>query len=116
MSYKLKYTPVARDKLRELKRQIGVRNGPVTAQRIVSGIIKGIRSLQRYPLRGPSVQDMLGIHTDYRVLHIGYEYIFYKFAGDTVFVVDVYNERENIIQKMFGESLRTQESIDFWGE
>ena len=116
MSYKLKYTSIARDKLKELKVQISIRNGSAAAQKIVSGIMKEIRSLQRYPLRGPAVEELLGVHTDYRVLHVRYEYIFYRFAGDTIFVIDIYNERENIIRKMFGVSLRTQESIDFWGE
>lgn len=32
------------------------------------------------------------------------------------YISDIYNEREDFMWKMFGIKLRTQESVDYWGE
>lgn len=40
----------------------------------------------------------------------------YRAAYTLVFVTDIYNEQEDFMGKMFKVNLRTQDSIDFWGE
>lgn len=116
MKYKLKYSPDAKDKLKEIKQQITATNGKETAKRIISNITGAIRGLQDNPRKGPSVEELLKIPTPYRVLHVEHNFAFYRIEDDTVFVTDIYNERENFMWKMFRISLRTQESIDYWGE
>ena len=68
------------------------------------------------PYLGASAASVLGIPSEYRFLHIGQNYVFYKVKDDAVLVVQIYNEQENFMQKLFGIELRTQESIEFWGE
>lgn len=116
MKYKLKYSPDASDKLRKLNKQITGSNGKQVAARIVSKIMGEIRGLQTNPEKGPSVEALLGIPTSYRLLHVEHNYAFYKIENDTVYVTDIYNERENFMWEMFHVNLRTQDSIDFWGE
>ena len=116
MKYKLKYSPDARDKLREIKKQIALFHGNQLATKIVSKIKGNIRDLQNNPEKGTSVEALLGIPTSYRFLHIEHNYVFYKFQENTVFVTDIYNEKENFMWKIFGINLRTQDSIEFWGE
>lgn len=116
MKYKLKYSPDASDKLRKLNRQITDSNGKQVATRIVSKIMGEIRGLQNNPEKGPSVEALLGIPTSYRFLYIEHNYAFYRIENDTVYVTDIYNEREDFMWEMFRVNLRTQESIDFWGE
>lgn len=77
MKYKLKYSPDASDKLREIKKQISAL---------------------------------------YRFLHVEQNYAFYRIENDTVYVTDIYNEQEDFMWRMFRVNLRTQDSIDFWGE
>lgn len=45
-----------------------------------------------------------------------FNYVFYRLEEDKVFVTDIYNEREDFMWRMFRVNLRTQDSIDFWGE
>lgn len=116
MKFKLKYSPDAGDRLRELRKQIATSYGTQTATRIISKITSDIRGLQDNPNQGSSVEAILGIPTLYRFLHVEHNYVFYKVEGDTVFVTDIYNEREDFMARMFGVNLRTQDSIDFWGE
>ena len=116
MKYKLKYSPDASDKLRKLNKQITDSNGKQVATRIVSKIMGEIRGLQNNPEKGPSVEALLGIPTSYRFLYIEHNYAFYRIENDTVYVTDIYNEREDFMWEMFRVNLRTQDSIDFWGE
>lgn len=116
MKYKLKYSPDASDKLRKLNKQITDSNGKQVATRIVSRIMGEIRGLQNNPEKGPSIEALLGISTPYRFLHLQHNYAFYRIENDTVYVTDIYNEREDFMWEMFRVNLRTQESIDFWGE
>lgn len=116
MKYKLKYSPDANDKLRELKKQIAATYGNQVAIKILSKITSDMRGLQDNPEKGPSVEALLGIPTPYRFLHVEHNYAFYRLEEDTVFVTDIYNERENFMWEMFRVNLRTQNSIDFWGE
>lgn len=66
MKYKLKYSPDASDKLRELNKQITANYGKPVAIKIVSKTMGEIRDLQNNPEKGPSVEAMLGIPTPYR--------------------------------------------------
>lgn len=116
MKYKLKYSPDARDKLREINKQIAMSHGDQVATRILSKIVKEIRGLQENPKRGPSVEALLRIPSPYRFLHVEHNYVFYRLEEDTVFVTDIYNEREDFMWRLFRVNLRTQDSIDFWGE
>lgn len=36
--------------------------------------------------------------------------------NNTVFEIDIFNEHEDFMWRMFRVNLRTQDSIDFWGE
>ena len=43
-------------------------------------------------------------------------YFIYRIEAKKVVVVQMFNEREDFMMKLFGISGRTQESIDYWGE
>ena len=116
MKYRIKYSPDASDKLRELNKQISANYGKPAAAKIVSKIMGEVRDLQNNPEKGPSVEAMLGIPTPYRFLHVEQNYAFYRIENDTIYVTDIYHEREDFLWRMFRINLRTQDSIDFWGE
>lgn len=116
MIYDLKYSPNARDKLRALKKQIMCRHGKTVAMRVISNIVNGINSLKVYPEAGQAIEKVLDVPVLYRFLHIEQSYIFYRIDKTTVYITEIFNEREDIMSKMFGVSVRTQESVDYWGE
>jgi len=116
LKYKLKYSPDARDKLRCIKAQITLAHGKTVAVHIVSKMMGEIKGLKDNPQKGPSVEALLGIPTQYRFLHVSQNYVFYRIEDDTIFVTDIYNEREDFLRRIFGVNLRTSESIDYWGQ
>jgi hypothetical protein len=105
---RIKYSPDARDRLKQLKEQAGVN--------VAGKITKGVRGLLDNPRQCPSVENMLGIPCPYYFLHIERNYVFYRMDDDVIYITDIYNEREDFMWEMFGVKLRTQESIDYWGE
>ncbi len=105
---KIKYSPDAADRLRKIKKESGTR--------IAGKITKAIRGLEDNPRKCPSVENYLGIVCPYYFLHVEQNYVFYRISEECILVTDIYNEREDFMRKMFGISLRTQESIDYWGE
>ena len=116
MRYKLKYSPDAGDKLKEIRAQVTESYGKEVAAKTVSKIMKEIKGLTNNLQKGPSVEVLLGRPTPYRVLHVGQNYVFYRIESAAIYVTDIYNEWEDFLRRMFHISLRTQDSIDYWGE
>lgn len=50
---------------------------------------------------------MIGIPSPYFLLHVEHNYVFYRIDGNIIYIVDIYNEREDFMWKMFGSRLRT---------
>ena len=83
----IKYSPVARKKLAQMKKTIGSDK--------VGIIVKAISDLKFNPLKCPSVERMLGISSRYYFLHIEHNYIFYRIEQECIFITDIYNDVRN---------------------
>lgn len=105
---KIKYSPDAREQLKQIKR--------IAGDRSTGRILKAINRLADNPWMCPTIEKMLGVPSPYHFFHIEQNYVFYRIDKENVFVTAIYNEREDFMWKMFGIRLRTQESIDYWGE
>ena len=75
---KIKYTPDAADKLRELKKAISQEYGADSAKKIVKNITDAIRGLCDFEEKGPEVSNMFDVVTDYRYIVVSKNYIFYR--------------------------------------
>ena len=107
---KVKYSPDAVEKLREIKMIFGDKN--------YKNIRTTIKGLSDMPEKGTLVEKYIDIPNPYRFLHISQHYIFYRIdeKASIVKITDIFNEREDFLHTMFGISLRTQESRDYWKE
>ena len=56
------------------------------------------------------------IECDYRYLYVSHNYVFYRIESEKIIIVEMFDEREDFMYKLFGISTRTQESIDYWGD
>ena len=65
---------------------------------------------------GVNISRMYDIDTDYWYLFTNHNYFIYRIEEKKVIIVQMFNEREDYMMKLFGISGRTQESIDYWGE
>lgn len=113
---KLKYSPDYVEKMRELKKYLDFQFGGDVRKKVIKEIGSRVRSLRENEQIGISVREMYGVDTDCLCIFVAKNYVFYRIETDCIYVVNVYNEREDFMMDLFGISGRTQESIDYWGE
>ncbi|MGN0155288.1 MAG: type II toxin-antitoxin system RelE/ParE family toxin [Lachnospiraceae bacterium] len=113
---KIKYTPDAADKLRELKNAITQQYGVNKAKEIVKTITYAIRDLRNNEKRGLEVSQMFDVVTDYRYLFVSKNYVFYRIEDEYIRVINLYHEKEDFMWHLFGIDTTPQETIDYWNE
>lgn len=110
----VKYSPDAREKLKRIKQHVRQEFGIDIANKVISEVIKSIRDLKQFENKGVSVESVLGISCDYRMLYIRNNYVFYQIKDDFIKIVDIYNEKEDFMWKLFGIKTRTEEIENYW--
>lgn len=113
---KIKYTPDAADKLRELKKAISQEYGVDSAKKIVKSITDAIRGLCDYEEKGPEVSKMFDVVTDYRYIFVSKNYVFYRIEDKYIRIINLYHEKEDFMWLLFGVNTTPQETIDYWDE
>ena len=111
---KLKYS--AREKLKQIKQYVRQKFGTDTANKVINEMMKSFRDLQYFENKGVSVENVLGISCDYRMLYIRHNYVFYQIKADVINIIDIYHEKEDFMWKLFGIKTITEETEDYWKE
>lgn len=112
----IKYTPDAADRLRDIKSKVSCEYGKDKSKNIVGKITKSINGLLQNENKGPSVENMFGIASDYRYLYVAPNYIFYRVEDKYIRIINIYHEREDFMWQLFGIDTTPQETIDYWKE
>lgn len=113
---RIKYTPDAAEKLREIKKTISQKYGTELATKTVKTITDAIRGLAEYEKKGIEVAKMFEIATDYRYLFVAKNYVFYRIEEQYIRIINIYNEREDFMWQLFGIDTTPQETLDYWKE
>ncbi len=113
---KIKYTPDAADKLRELKKAISQQYSEDKAKVIIKAITDAIRSLVDHEMKGPAVSQMFDVDSDYRYLFVSNNYIFYRIEDKYIRIINLYHEKEDFMWQLFGIDTTPQETVDYWDE
>jgi len=113
---KIIYTPDAADKLREINSTIYSQYGSKIAKSIVGNITKAIRGIADNENKGPSVEKMFGVKSNYRYMFVARNYIFYSVEQNCIKIINIYNEKEDFMQSLFGIKTTLQETLDYWKE
>ena len=113
---KLEYSALVKKKMKALKKWLAEHFGEDTAKKVLTGITDDADILIKYEKSGTNIAEMYDIDTDYWYLFTHQHYLIYRIEKGKVTIVQMFNEREDFMMKLFGISGRTQESIDYWGE
>jgi plasmid stabilization system protein ParE len=113
---KLEYSALVKKKMKALKEWLTEHFGEDTAKAVLSGITDDADILINFEKSGTCIAEMYDIDTDYWYLFTHQHYLIYRKEKGKVTIVQIFNEREDFMMKLFGISGRTQESIDYWGE
>ena len=116
MKYKIEYSQIVRQKMKELKENLTEQFGVKTASKGMKAITESVRQLSDFPLKGVSVSEMFGVDTDFRYLYVKKNYLFYYLEGNKIIIAEMFDEREDFMFKLFGIKSESEESADYWDE
>lgn len=110
------YTPDAAEKLRMIKKEVLTQYGSKKASEVLKRITTSIKDLIKNEKKGPSVEKMFGVETNYRYLVIPPNYVFYIIEDKFIKIINIYHEKEDFMWQLFGIDTTPQETIDYWNE
>jgi plasmid stabilization system protein ParE len=110
------YSQIVRRKLKALQSRLTKEFGAEVSKISIKQITNAARGLERFEKKGTSVEAIYGIECDYRYLYVGHNYLFYRIEKDRILIVEMFDDREDFMYKLFGITTITQESRDYWGE
>ena len=113
---KIKYSQDYRDKIRIIKKDLDTRFDKDVRLAVFKKINDRIQSIKENEEIGISVREMFGVDTDYQVIYAAKNYIFFRIELEEIFIVNIYNEREDFMWKLFGIRTTSQETEDYWKE
>ncbi|WP_026492976.1 MULTISPECIES: hypothetical protein [unclassified Butyrivibrio] len=113
---KIEYSKVVQRKLKALKEELTEKYGGETSVDTMTKIMRDIHHLSDNDRIGIQISQMYDVDTDYWYLFTSHNYFIYRTEKTSVVIVNMFNEKEDFMLKLFGISGRTQESIDYWGE
>jgi plasmid stabilization system protein ParE len=96
------YSPDYREKIRGLHIYLDFQFGEEVRKKVFRNIDQKINTLQTFENLGASVRDLFGIDVDYRVIHVEKNYVFYYTDNERIYILNMFNEREDYMRKMFG--------------
>lgn len=98
---KLVYSSCYRKKLSEIKKYLDIQFGEKLRKKILREITDRLHQLQKHAESGVSIKELYGINTEYRYVFVAHNYVFYRIDTDSVYIVNIYNEREDYMMKLF---------------
>lgn len=113
---KVEYSQVVRRKLKTLKLNLTSEFGAEVSKRVIKHITDAVRDLETFGEKGISVASMYDIECDYRYIYVGHNYLFYRIEQDKIIILEMFDEREDFMYKLFGIDTISQESLDYWDE
>lgn len=99
-----------------IKKDITAKYGENVAYRVLKKMTQSFRNLQYFEKKGQSVEKIFGITSEYRFLYVENNYAFYRITKDSILIVDIYNEREDFMWKLFGIKTTSAETEEYWGD
>lgn len=95
------YSPEYRNKILDLREYLILEFGENTARKVIKEITDKIHLLEGNIKLGISLKELYGIETNYRYIFVAHNYIFYRIDEQNIYIVNIYNEREDFIRKLF---------------
>ncbi|SDA79229.1 Plasmid stabilization system protein ParE [Butyrivibrio sp. INlla18] len=113
---KLAFSPDYKEKISNVRQWLDLRFGKDIRAKAMQNIKAKLASLKMFPEQGVSVQAMFGIESSYHLVFVAHNYIFYEFDDERVYVVNIYNEREDFMYQLFGIKTTSSDTESYWDE
>lgn len=105
------------EKIEKVHNELTQKYGEANSKKIMRNITKGIRRLETFPHSGTRISSQYDIECDYSYIFIEHNYFFYRIKDNNlILILEMFHEKEDFMQKLFGIITTSQETIDFWRE
>jgi len=112
----IEFSQIVRTKLLKLRSELTQAYGNDISKSTVRKIKQAADGLGVFAEKGISVRAMYHVDSDYRYLYIAHNYLFYRIEPEKIIIVEMFHEREDFMQKLFGIKTTSQETLDYWQE
>jgi hypothetical protein len=116
---RLEFSQIVEEKLALLRMKLVEICGEKIGKQRLAKIMSGIGKLELFPFAGIPISVVYDVEPKfekYYMIYIGKNYFLYYIEDDVVYIVEMYDEREDMAGKFFGIHTITQETIDYWKE
>lgn len=113
---KIRYSQDYKEKIQKMRRYLDAQFGNAKRVEIFKTINSRIKSIREHEDIGISVREMFNVDTDYQYIYAAKNYIFYRIDETDIYIVNIYDEREDFMWKLFGIRTLSQETEDYWKE
>ena len=112
----IEYSLIVRNKLKDLRKKLTQKYGTDISKKSIKKITDSVRSLEIFGLKGMKVSDAYDVECDYRYFYTNHQYIFYRIEEKKIIIVEMFDEREDFMWKLFQIDTTSQETYLFWKE
>ncbi len=99
---KIVFSPEALKDIEEIKSYLLGQFGDETTAKNIKKILKEIRTLSSFPLKGSGIWERYGIDSEYRFLYTNKNYVFYRIDDDVIRIIRVLDARRDFLNILFG--------------
>ncbi|MDE7206780.1 MAG: hypothetical protein K2N90_06425 [Lachnospiraceae bacterium] len=117
--YEIIYSPVVQEKLAVLKNRLTELCGEKAGIKRFLAVIDGFEVRLTFSNTGIPVKTIYDVEAEFEKYFIIYShknYFLYYIEDNVVYVMELYDEREDFAGILFGIISTTQETLDYWDE
>ena len=96
------YSPVFSEKIELLLSRLKIQFGENVCKKKIKELYDAINLLSLNEHMGISVREVYGVDCDFYCIYAVHNYVFYKIELSSINILDIYDEREDFMKKMFG--------------
>lgn len=115
---KVIYSDAVKSKLKSLKNRLIVIQGVKKGTKTISSIVSILDNLGEFADTGIPIREKYDVDCppNWYLLYCNRNYFVYSKSDKQISVLEMYDNRQDFINELFGIEMRSFESICFWGD
>ena len=112
------YSDVVKSKLKSLKDRLIVIQGVKKGTKTISSMVSILDNLGEFADTGISIREKFDVDcpSNWYLLYCNRNYFIYSKSDKQINILEMYDNRQDFMNELFGIEMRSFESISFWGE
>lgn len=115
----IEFSKIVQRKLAELQIRLTEIGGEKKGKERMAKVMSAVGNLELFPSAGIPIMVIYDVEPEFKKYYILYaekNYFFYYIENDIIYIVEMYDEREDIAAKFLGIHTTSQETLEYWDE